>query len=97
MDIIIRQRRKTPKTSMYFHVCKKDFPASFGKHKFMILMTFESEMNKAINEGYLTKFQHCIFHVLQFKVLGNFEKATFPLTSMMTLPKKCPKKKQVCF
>ena len=33
------------------------------------------------------KFQHCIFQIQQFKVLRNFENATFPLTSMMMLPK----------
>ena len=31
------------------------------------------------------------FYILQFKLLQTFEKATFPLTSMVTLPKHCQK------
>ena len=36
-------------------------------------------MNRAINKGYMVKFQHCILYIQQFEILGNFEKATFPL------------------
>ena len=82
---------------MYFHVCKKNYSASSGQHIFMILVSIESSMNKAINKGYLVKFQRSIFHVQQFKVEGNFEKATFPLTSMVMLPKNCPEKKSSRF
>ena len=77
---------------MYFHVCKKKYFASSGQHIFTFLVSFESKMIKAIKKGQLVKFQHCILYIQQFKILGNFEKATFPLTSMVTLPKKCPKK-----
>ena len=77
---------------MYFHVCKKIYSASSSQRMFTILVSFESLMNKAINKGYLVKFQHCILNIQQFKVSRNFENATFPLTSMVTLPKKCSKK-----
>ena len=36
MDIIIHHFRKTPYTSMYFHVYKKNYPASSGHCIFMI-------------------------------------------------------------
>ena len=50
-------------------------------------------MNEAINKGHLLKFQQFILYIQQFKVLGNLEKKnTFPLTLMVTLPKKCQKK-----
>ena len=35
------------------------------------------------------KFQHYILYIQQFKVLGNFDKATFP-----SIAPKVPKKKQ---
>ena len=39
--------------------------------------------------GYLVKFQLLIFYIQQYEILGNFEKVTFPLTSMVTLHKNC--------
>ena len=64
---------------MYFHVYKKHYPASSGQHIFMILVSFGSQINKAINKGHLTKIRHCIFQKQQFKVSGNFEKSQFPI------------------
>ena len=74
---------------MYFHVCKKNYPASSGQHICMFEVSFKGSINKAINKGDLAKFQSCIFYIQQFEILGNFEKVTFPLTSMVTLPKNC--------
>ena len=48
IDIIVCLFRKLSTTSMYFHVCKKNYPASSGEHILMILGSFESYINKAI-------------------------------------------------
>ena len=49
-------------------VCKKNYSDSSGNHIFMILVSFESQMNKAINKGCLVKFHHFIVHIQPFKV-----------------------------
>ena len=54
------------------YVYKKNYPASCSQHIFMVFVSFESYMNKALNKGYLVKFQHCIFHLRQFEVKENF-------------------------
>ena len=82
---------------MYFHVCKKNYPASSGQHICMILVSFKGYINKAINKGNFVKFQRCILCIQQFEILGNFEKVTFPLTSMVMLPKNCQNKYLVLF
>ena len=82
---------------MYFHVYEKNYPASSGQHICMILVSFEGLINKAISKGDLVKFQHCIFYIQQFEILGNFEKVTIPLTSIVTLPKICQNKYHVLF
>ena len=63
---------------MYFHVYKKNYPVSSGQHIFIILVPFKSKINKALYEGHLTKFRHCIFQIQQFEFSGIFEKSHFP-------------------
>ena len=50
-------------------------------------------MNKAINKGYMVKFQHFIFHIQQFKGLRNFEKSRFPIDVNGDVAQKVPEKK----
>ena len=61
---------------MYFHVHKKKYPASPGQHILMFLISFERQMNKAINKGgYIQKvfsegvfihFYACVFKLQIF-------------------------------
>ena len=52
---------------MYFHIYNKDYPASSGRHIFTILVSLESEINKAINKGHLVKFRLFTFEIQKFK------------------------------
>ena len=60
---------ETPLTCVYFHVYKKNYPVSPGQHILMILVSFESQLNKAINKGFLMMFRHCIFYIQQVEFL----------------------------
>ena len=85
------------KNSIDFHVCKKNYSASSGQHIFMILVSIESLMNKAIYNGYLVKFQRCMFYEQQFKVQGNFEKSHFPIDVNGDVAKKTVRKQITSF
>ena len=58
---------------------RKNYPVCSGQHICMILVSFEGLLNKAINKGYLVKFQSCISYIQQFEILGNFETSYFPI------------------
>ena len=56
----------SPENSIDFNIFaykKNILPLLVNIIIFMVLMAFESYMNKAINKGYLVKFQHSIFHL----------------------------------
>ena len=48
-----------------FHIfqCIFTYPVAPGQRILMLVVSFGSEMNKAINKGYLMKFRRCIFHM----------------------------------
>ena len=71
---------------MYFHVYKNKYPASSGQHILMLLESPESVMNKGINK-YIDEVLTLHLSYAVIETVVNFEKVSFQLTSIVTLPK----------
>ena len=73
---------------MYFHVCKKKYPASPGQHILLFSVSFERYMNNAINKGLFIEFHACVFKLHFFKKSQDFF-GDFGATSPLTSVEKC--------